>query len=85
MDIKMPKTDSATWRGAVTSVQGFVAAVVLLLGGLIATIKGVPGCGEAIVDFVYNNWLLISGAFGLSTGVASFLFNFFFRKNVKTI
>lgn len=83
MDINLPKKDSATWRGAITSLQGFAGALVVLATGLIATINGVPGCGEAIVEFIKSNWLLISGSFGLSTGVASFIWNFFFRKDVK--
>lgn len=83
MDINLPKKDSSVWRGAVTSVQGFVAAVVLLGSGLVATINGVPGCSEAVTKFIYDNWLIIAGTFGASTGVASFIFNFLFRKDVK--
>lgn len=82
MEARLPTQDSATGRGIKTSIQGFIAASVLLLGALYTAIKAVPGCSEAIIQVVSDNWALIAGTFGLSTGAVSFIWNVL-RKNVK--
>lgn len=81
--MQLPKKDSATGRGIRTTAQGFISAAVLLGGALVAAINGVPGCGEAIVKVVQDNFLLIASTFGVSTGLVSFLWNVFLRKDVR--
>lgn len=82
--MNLPKKDSATYRGLITSAQGFVGSSVTLFIGLWAAINTVPGCADVIADFIYHNVLLLAGSFGLSTGLVSFLYNFVFRREVRT-
>lgn len=81
--MRLPSKDSSTFRGLITTAQGFVASFSALALSLWAAIGAVPGCPEAIIKFVYDNLLIIAGGFGISTGVVSFAWNVLFRKDVK--
>lgn len=81
--MRLPKKDSATFRGVITSAQGFIGSLAALGFGLWLTLKGVPGCSEAFAKFVQDNLITIAGGFGVSTGAVSFLWNVIFRKDVK--
>ncbi len=81
----LPKKDSATYRGLITSLQGFIGAFITVMIGLWAAINSVPGCADVIADFIYNNVLLLAGSFGVSSGAVSFFYNWLFRhRDVKT-
>ena len=81
--MRLPSKDSAAWRGVITSLQGFVGSIPVLVVGLWAATKTVPGCNEVVVKFIYDNIVLIAGSFGVSSGVVSTAWNVFFRKDVK--
>ena len=81
--LRLPDKDTSTWRGLITAAQGFVAALPALAVGLWTATTAVPGCSEAIVNFIKDNIVLIAGGFGVSSGAVSFLFNVFVRKDVK--
>ena len=82
--MRLPKKDTATFRGALTSLQGFIGALGFLAVGLWTAVNGVEGCSEAIIGFVENNLVLLAGGFGVSSGAVSFFFNLWLRKDVKS-
>ena len=82
MNLKLPKQDSATGRGIKTGVQSIIGTAITLIAGLLLVINGVPGCPEAIIKFAMDNFLIIAGAIGLSSGATGFIWNVF-RKGVK--
>lgn len=81
--MRLPTKDSATYRGAITSAQGFLGAFWALAVSLWAAISVVPGCPEAVLGFVKDNLIYIAAGFGVSSGTVSLLWNIFFRKDVK--
>ncbi len=68
--MRLPKVDSATYRGIVTALQAFV--------GLVVAAIAIPEFRQLVLDF-YPSALpyIVTGA-----GMASFILNFF-RPNVK--
>lgn len=83
-NLRLPKKDSSTFRGLVTSAQGFFAVLFVLGTGLIGVIKGVPGCGEAVATYLQDNAIQYAVVLGLPAGLVSFVMNVFLRKEVKT-
>lgn len=82
MNLKLPKQDSATGRGIKTGIQSIIGTSITLAAGLFLVIKGVPGCPEAIVKYAMDNFVIIAGAIGFSSGAAGFIWNVL-RKGVK--
>lgn len=80
--MRLPSQDSATGRGIKTGVQTAIGVIIVFLTGLIGVIKGVPGCSDAILNFVQANAIQLAGLFGVSSGVVSFFWNFT-RKEIK--
>lgn len=81
--MRLPEKDSATGRGLKTSVFAFLGSLITILISLWTVLRGVPGCSEAIIQFVQANAITIASTFGISAGSVSFLFNLFFRRDVK--
>lgn len=81
MKLRLPTTDSSTGRGLKTGVQSLVGTTVLLISGLILTIKGVPGCPEALLNFARDNFGSIVGSVGISSGIISIVYNLIFTTN----
>lgn len=81
--MRLPEKDSKTYKGIVTSIQGFVAAVVLFGTGFFGAINQVPGCTDAVVNYLRDNFLLLASYFGVGSGVASVVWNLF-RPSVKS-
>lgn len=79
---RLPRQDSATGRGFKTGLQTFIGVGVVFITGLIGVIKGVPGCGDAILNFLQANLVQVASLFGISSGVVSFIWNFL-RKDVS--
>lgn len=77
---KLLKGDTAVWRGVRTAIQ----AVVGFFVGLIATVWAVPGVPEAVNNYVSGHIVQLAVAFGVSSGVAAFIWNAL-RKDVKTV
>lgn len=77
--------DSALWRGIITALQALITFVI----GLIITIMNVPGVSDAVITYTQNHIGEVIVAFGIpmvfGTGIVSFLFNLWFRKDVKTV
>ncbi len=82
MDLRLPKQDSATGRSIKTGIQAIIGTAITLIVGLTVAINGVPGCPEAILKFAQDNFIQIAGMIGISSGFASFVWNYF-RKGVK--
>ena len=80
--MRLPSQDSTTGRSIKTGVQTFLGVVIVFITGLIGVIKGVPGCGEAVVNFLQSNAIQFAGLFGVSSGVVTFVWNWF-RKDLK--
>lgn len=80
--MRLPTQDSITGRSIKTAAQTAIGVLVLFVTGLIGVIKGVPGCGDAILGFVQANAIQLAGLFGVSSGVVTFVWNFL-RKDVK--
>ncbi len=72
------KGDTAVWRGIRTGVQ----ALIGFFTGLLATIWAVPGVPEAVTNYINGHIVQLAVAFGVSTGVAAFIWNVL-RKDVK--
>lgn len=83
MDIRLPQKDSATSRGIRTGIFSAVGTIVALAFGLFMAINGVPGCPEAITDFIGKHYIEITGLVGIFSGAAGFVYNALFRKEVK--
>ena len=79
--MKLPSQDSATGRGVKTGIQTAIGVIIVFVTGLIGVINGVPGCTEAIGNFIQANAIQLAGLFGISSGVVSFVWNFL-RKDV---
>jgi hypothetical protein len=83
-NLRLPQTDSATFRGLVTALQALFTFIV----GFILAVWQVPGVPKVAEDFVWNNAPQTLISFGipliLGTGIVSFLFNRFIRRNVST-
>lgn len=81
-NLNLPSQDSATGRGIKTFVQAVIGFVV----GLIVTVWAVPGVPEAVIKYVEANLsqvlLTIGLPVALSTGIVSFIWNFF-REDIK--
>lgn len=84
MDTRLPKQDSATGRSLKTTAFASASALVVFGSGLLTVLQGVPGCSEAVLDFLQANALQLSVLFGVPAGIFSFLWNFFGRKSVQT-
>lgn len=80
--MRLPTQDSTTGRSIKTAAQTAIGILFLFVTGLIGVIKGVPGCGDAILGFVQANAIQLAGLFGVSSGVVTFIWNFL-RKDVK--
>lgn len=77
---KLLKGDTALWRGVRTAVQ----AVIGFVTGLFAVVWAVPGVPEAVHSYVGGHIVQLAVAFGVSSGVAAFVWNAL-RKDVKTV
>ena len=79
-NLRLPQTDSATFRGLITALQALITFSV----GLILAIWQVPGVSKAATDFVWVNGPTTLAAIGIpliiGTGIVSFLFNLLLRK-----
>ena len=82
MDARLPKTDSATGRSLRTTVFSVLSAFLVFSSGLLTVIQGVPGCGEAVINYVQENALQLALLMGVPAGLFSFAWNFF-RKDVR--
>lgn len=70
--------DTALIRGVRTAIQ----AVIGFVTGLVVVVWNVPGVPEAVVSYTSNNIVQLAAAFGISSGLAAFVWNFF-RKDVS--
>lgn len=77
--------DSAVSRGIKTALQALITFVI----GLIIVVANVPGVTDAIVTYTKDHALEVVVAFGVplsvGTGLTSFLYNWLWRKDVKTL
>lgn len=77
--------DSATARGIKTALQ----ALITFLVGLVIVVANVPGVTDAVVTYSKQHFIEVAVAFGVpfsvGTGLTSFLYNWIFRSDVKTI
>ena len=76
--MRLPDQDSSTGRGIKTAVQAILGFFV----GLIVVIWNVPGVPEAVVDYTKGHLVELLGIVGLSSGVASFIWNLL-RRDVE--
>lgn len=74
-NLRLPKANSATVKGLKSGLWGTISAVILLGIGLVGALKGVPGCSEAVTDFIKNNYIEIAAVFGGTSGVVGFIGN----------
>lgn len=83
-NVRLPKVDSAVFRGLITMYQAFLTFVI----GFIVAILQVPGVPKAAMDYVWNQAPQTLLAMGIpliiGTGLVSFLMNYLFRRNVPT-
>lgn len=80
--MRLPEQDSAVGRGLKTTVQAIIGFMI----GLVVVVWAVPGVPAAVLQYVQHNWVSIALTFGIPSGVASFVWNKFFRSDseVKT-
>lgn len=67
----LPAGNSVTGKSIKTSAQAFIGACITLAVGLWMAIETVPGCPEAIIQFIQSNFIQIAAAIGVSSGVAT--------------
>lgn len=77
----LPSADSATGRGLKAGVYSTLVSFVVFSTGLFLALKGVPGCSEALVQYLQQNAVTLALSIGIPTGLVSFIVNLF-RKNV---
>ncbi len=79
-NLRLPQTDSATFRGLITALQTLITFIIWL----VLAVLQVPGVPKAIVAFLVFNGPQTLLSFGVplivGTGLISFLSNYFFRK-----
>ena len=79
-NLRLPNSDSATYRGLITALQSLITFFI----GLLLAVWQVPGVSKVAMDFVWNNAPQTLVAFGIplivGTGIISFLYNLLFRK-----
>lgn len=78
----LPSQDSATGRGLKTTLYSTVVSFIALSTAFYGVLKGVPGCSEAVLDFLQANALQLSLIIGVPTGLSSFVVNLM-RPGVK--
>lgn len=74
-DPRLPTADSATGRGLKSGVYATLSAFLVFATGLIAVLNNVPGCSEAVIDYLRENALQIALIIGVPTGLFSFVVN----------
>ena len=84
LNLRLPKTDSATGRGLKTTLWSFIGSTIVLGTTAWAAISGVPGCPEVITNFVRDNLIEIALALSVPSGVISFVYNWLGRSSVRT-
>lgn len=77
----LPSQDSNTGRSLKTAAQTTIAAFVVFGSGLITAINGVPGCPDAVLNYLRDNIVQLAGSMGVSAGIVTFIWNSF-RKDV---
>jgi hypothetical protein len=84
--MELPSQDSATGRSLKAGSYAAISAVSVFFLGLVTVVNTIPGCSEAVFNYVYSHVyeliLAIGLAVGVPAGAMSFLVNFT-RKGVK--
>lgn len=87
--MNLPSQNSEVGRGIKSGIYAALSATAVFLSGLIAVVHGVPGCGEAVTNYVTQNFLTIVATLGLPTGVGAFIMSFvinhYFNQGVKKV
>lgn len=78
----LPSQDSATGRSLKSGVYATASALVVFGTGVLHVINGVPGCSEALINYIQANALQLALMIGVPAGLFSFVVNYF-RKGVK--
>lgn len=85
MSPRLPKQDSAVGRSIKTYIQAFIGALVTFGIGLSTAVNGVPGCSDAVVnyvmDFVKDYFFWICNFVGVGAGITALIWNLI-RKSV---
>ena len=77
------KFNGTLYKGLMTALQGFVAAIVLIATGVFTAVQGTPGCFDAVVDSLTQSGVQIAALFGVGSGVASFVMNIVINKYIR--
>lgn len=81
-NLRLPGQDSATGRGLKTTLFSTVSGLIVFSTGLFGVLHSIPGCSDAVLDYIKNNALTFSLSIGIPTGVFSFVWNYL-RTNIK--
>lgn len=74
-DVRLPSANSATTKGLRTTLWTFIGSCITLSGALWLAINAVPGCSDAVLNFVREHFVEIALAFSLPSGVIGFIGN----------
>lgn len=74
-NLRLPKSTSATAKGLKTTLWAFIGSCITLGGALWLAINGVPGCSDAIINFLRNHFVEIAGLFAVPSGIVGFIGN----------
>lgn len=80
MDVpkRLPEQDSSTGRALKTAVQAAIGFIV----GLFVVVWAVPGVPDAVAAYAKDNLVPVALAFGIPSGIASFVWNYL-RRDVE--
>lgn len=75
LDNALPSANSAPVKGLKTTLWSFIGSCITLGGALWLAINAVPGCSDAVLNFVRDNFVQIALAFSIPSGVVGYLGN----------
>lgn len=81
--MKSLQFNGTLYKGLMTALQGFVAAVLMIATGVFAAVQGTPGCFDAVVASLTSSGIQIAALFGVGSGVASLVMNVLINKYIR--
>lgn len=75
-NLRLPTQDSATGRGLKTTLFSTASGLIIFSTGLFGVLHSVPGCSDAVLEYIRANALTFSLSIGVPTGVFSFVWNY---------
>lgn len=81
-NLRLPSQDSTTGRGLKVTAYASLSAAAVFATGFLGVLNSVPGCSEAVLDFLQQNAIQLGLLVGVPAGLISAVTNLR-RKDVE--